>query len=176
MQSLKSFCIILLVVSLFGCANPFTQYNADSGLPKDRFIIPSDSPMIFGGSDPQEDGKKMFENGYALVGYSSFWKGGSLDWEDAKIQAKKVGAEIVFCYSKYKDTVSGVYPLITPDVRTSTTTSSGSIYGSGGYGTYSGSGTTTTYGTNTTFIPYNISRSDYLATYWGKTKPPVLGV
>ncbi len=55
-------------------------------------------------------------------------------------------------------------------------TMNGSIFGSGGYGTYSGTANTTTTGTTTTSVPYSINRYEYLATYWIKAKTPVLGI
>jgi len=51
----------------------------------------------------------------------------------------------------------------------------GSAYGYGGYASYSGTAYTTTYGSKTTYIPYTVHRSDYLATYWIKMKPPIFG-
>ena len=96
---------------------------------------------------------KMFENGYALIGYSDFY-GRKIDDSQAIEQGKKVKASIVIVYSKFKDTISGATPLILPDTKTSTTNVTASAFGSGGYATGYGSGTTTTYGTQTMYMPY----------------------
>lgn len=117
----------------------------------------------------------MMENGYAMVGYSSF-NAGNVDEKGALLQAKKVNASTVIIYSKYTNTVSSVMPLTLPNTQTSTTSLYGNAYGSGGYANYSGTATTTTYGSKTTYIPYSVNRSDYMATYWVKIKPLVLGV
>ena len=56
-------------------------------------------------------------------------------------------------------------PVTTP------TYNSGTIYGSGGgMASYSGTSYTTNY------VPYNVTRYDYLATYWVKGTPPRTGI
>lgn len=96
--------------------------------------------------------------------------------DNALTQAKAVQAELVLVYSKYTGTRSGVMPLTLPDTQTSTTTLSGSAYGSGGYGSFYGTANTTTYGSKTMYMPYSVDRYDCLATYWIKMKPPIFGV
>ena len=120
------------------------------------------------GNDVKSDSFRMWENGYVLLGNSSFY-GSQVSEDQAIKQAKKVKASVVIVYSKFKDTVSGAIPLSLPDIKTSTT----NIYGSSGFAT----GYTTTYGTETTYMPYVVDRFDQGATYWAKRKyPPVLGV
>lgn len=174
--------ILLLVISfvLTGCANPFVKFYQDStgGIDLTKapsVVLPTGEPKLFQGSNPEIDHQHMLEDGYNFIGFSSF-NGGNVNVSDALTQAKAIYAEIVLTYSKYTDTRSGVAPLMLPDTRTSTTTLSGSTYGSGGYGSFYGSANTTTYGTQTTYIPYSIDRYDYLATYWIKMKPLILGV
>lgn len=176
MKSLKSLCIASLVVLFLGCASPFARFYHDVPTPKDRLIYSIDDPKMFTGSDPEKDYIKLFEDGYAVIGYSSF-NAGTVYWKGALAQAKKINANIVVTYSKYTNTESGVIPLTTPNVNTSTTTSSGNVYGSrGGYGTYSGSSQTTTYGSSTTYMPYSVDKFEYLATYWVKVRPHRFGV
>ena len=67
-------------------------------------------------------------------------------------------------------------PFTTPTTQTTTTTVYGNTYGSGGFNTFTGSANSTTYVSQTTYIPYNINRFDYVATYWEKLKPGLLGV
>ncbi len=189
---MKKGLALILFLLLFGCATPFAKYYYDKtgGIDLTKIptvIISADAPKLFRGNDPEIDRQRMLEDGYNLVGYSSF-NGANVSERGALNQAKKVHATVVILYSKYTNTLSGSMPLTLPDTQTSTTYDSGNVYGSGniyGYGgsayysgraNYSGTSTTTTYGSKTTYIPYNINRYDYLATYWIKIKPPSFGV
>ena len=168
-----------LMALLQGCATPFAQFYYDQTGGKDltkspSIVLPTGEPQVYRGSDQEQDALKMFEDNYILVGYSSF-NAGNVDENGAIIQAKKVNASVVILYSKYTGSVSGTVPLTLPDTRTSSTSLSGSAYGSGGYASYSGTAYTTTHGTKTTYIPYTVHRADYLATYWIKAKPPIFG-
>ena len=140
------------------------------------------------GSNVDADAQKMFEDGYDLVGFSSF-NAGEVDKGKLIAQARKVKAEVVVFYSQYTNTLSGVMPLTLPDNHTVTTTYtgnsniSGNVYGSrGGWANYSGTGSsfgtanTTIYGSKTTYIPYSQNRYDYMASYWIKMKKPIFGV
>lgn len=175
----KFLMIFGVLVLLQGCATPFAQFYYDqtggvdlSKLPS--VVLPSGEPQVYRGNDQEQDTLKMFEDNYNLVGYSSF-NAGNVDENGAVTQAKKVNASVVILYSKYTGSVSGSVPLTLPDTTTSTTSLYGNAYGSGGYATYSGTANTTTYGTKTTYIPYTVHRSDFLATYWIKMKPPIFG-
>jgi len=170
----------LLVIILYSCMSPFYQFYFDLTGGNDirknpNLEIVNVEPKLFRGNNQEEDTQKMLENGYILIGYSSF-NAGNVSENGAIYQAKNVHASIVILYSKYTNTVSGVLPLTLPDRKTSTTNVQGNVYGSGGSATYSGTATTTTRGTKTTYIPYNVQRSDYLATYWIKNKNIILGL
>jgi hypothetical protein len=189
---MKKALIIVATLLLFGCATPFAQfyYDQTGGIDITKIstvIISTDNPKLFRGNDPDKDSQQMLEDGYTLLGYSSF-NAGNVNEDGAINQAKDIHASVVVLYSKYTNTLSGSMPLTLPDNKTSTTYGSGNVYSSGnvyGYGgsayysgssNYSGSSTTTTYGSKTTYIPYNVNRYDYLATYWIKIKSPIFGV
>ena len=170
----------LLMLGLAACANPFVQFYQDrtdgTDLTKSSVVVlPTGEPKMFRGADQEADYQRMLEDGYNLVGFSSF-NGADVNVDDALTQAKAVHAEIVLIYSKHTGTRSGMLPLTLPDIQTSTTMLSGSTYGSSGYGSFSGSANTTTYGTQTTYIPYSVNRHDYFASYWIKMKPPLFGI
>ncbi len=155
---------LLLVVS--GCANPYAQFYTDytggvNVLEDQRFIVGTDEPRLLQGSTIEQDEQRMLEDGYVLLGVSSF-NGAEEDQRAAIQQAKKVHADRVIAYCQYRNTVSGSMPFTTPDIET--THHSGSIYGSGYSASYFGS--STTYGSKTTYIPYSVDRYDYLATFW----------
>ncbi len=166
--------ILLFVVS--GC-NPYAQFYHDlSGgvnvLENPNFIIPTNKPKLVQGSDTEKDTLRMMEEGYVLLGVSSF-NAGNVNQRGAANHAAKVHADTVIVYNSYTGTVSGSMPLTMPNTQSSY--HSGSIYGSGGgFATYSG--TSTTYGTQTTYIPYNVNRYDYYATFWIKKKQMTLGI
>ncbi len=171
--------ILAIFFSLYGCAAPFSKFYHDQTKGADisnnqRFIISNNEPEMFQGGNQKQDAQAMFENGYLMIGYSSF-NAGNVNTQGAIIQAKKVHASRVLIYSKYTNTVSGLLPLTLPNNQTSNTSFSGSVYGSGNYVNYTGNAVTTTYGTRTTYIPYNVNRSDFLATYWVKLKPLIFG-
>mgnify|MGYP001592191526 CR=1 FL=1 len=177
---IRQFIVVFGVIALLqGCATPFAQFYYDQTGGADitklpSVVLPTGEPKVYRGNDQEQDALRMFEDNYNLVGYSSF-NAGNVDENGAVTQAKKVNASVVILYSKYTGSVSGSVPLTLPDTRTSSTSLSGSAYGSGGYASYSGTAYTTTYGTQTTYIPYTVHRSDYLATYWIKMKPPIFG-
>lgn len=177
--------IITLTIWSFlmvGCATPYSQFYYDQTGGVDIttntiVILSKDEPQIFRGNidNQEEETLQMFEDGYSLVGYSSF-NAGNVNEKQAITQAKNVHASVVITYSKYTGTVSGILPLTLPTTQTSNTTLSGNVYGSGESAIYSGTARTTTYGSRTTYIPYSVNRNDYLATYWIKTKPLTFGV
>lgn len=175
------FINIILSIFLTGCAtNPYTKFYIDSFGGKDvtkepQAILPTGEPVIFrGNKDYEKDSISMIENGYIMLGYSSF-NAGNVNEDDAKYQAKKIHASAIVMYSKYTNTVSGSIPLTLPNTTTTNSSVYGNVYGSGGYANVSGYGTSTTYGTKTTYIPYSVRRSDYSATYWIKSKGPIFG-
>ncbi|MDP3182555.1 MAG: PDZ domain-containing protein [Desulfobaccales bacterium] len=177
---MKNIIFIVFMLFVFGCANPFTKYYVDltkgidvTNIPS--VILPTDEPKIFNGTNIEKDLQTMLENGFAPLGYSYF-NAANFNKKSLDEQAKKVHACIVVVYSKYTHTESGAYPLLLPDIKTSTTSLSGSIFGSGGgFGNFFGTSRTTTYDTQTIYVPYNIRKFDYLTTYWIKKKPPVFG-
>lgn len=171
---------IIFTLILTGCAaNPFSEYyydrtNGEDITKNQSFVISTEQPKLFSGSDIEADFQMMLEDGYEAIGYSQF-NAGNVTEQQAIDHAKAVHAEIVLFYSKFTNTISGVVPLRIPDTQTSTTTEHGYVYGSGGGLEYSGTATTTTHGTHTTFIPVSYDRYDYFAGFWVKRNTPIFG-
>ena len=180
---MKTHYILLVLAAglLSGCANPYTKFYTDythgiDVLSDSRFVQSTSSPEIVHGTSPLEDKKMMFRKGYGCLGTSSF-NGATVNPQYALSQAIKIHADIVLVYSDYTETLSGNMAMTLPDTQTSTSYMNGSVYGSGGgYASYSGTAVTTTHGTRTEYIPYNVQRYDYFASYWKKMKMPSLGV
>ena len=173
----KTLLFSALLIVIPGCSNPYSQFYTDytegmNVLENPRFIISTGEPRLVQGSNIDQDEQRMLEDGYILLGISSF-NVAKINQSKAIEHAKKIHADTVIVYSQYTDTRSGSMPLTVPD--TQTTYHSGSIGGlGGGFATYSGS--STTYGTKTTYMPYSVQRYDYLATFWIKAKPYRLGI
>ena len=175
---MKKMLFLLPLLFIFsGCANPYSNFYTDRTggvdiLENSNIIVPTDKPNLIQGSNIENDGMRMLENGYLLLGVSSF-NAGTTNQNLAIQHAKKVHADTVIVYSQYTNTLSGSMPLTVPNTQTSY--HSGGIYGSGGgFANYSGS--STTYGTSTTYMPYHVRRYDYYATFWIKAKPASLGI
>jgi len=175
---MKKLMLLSVVLLIFGCAvNPYFKFYTDNTNGVDLTTLPnviiSDSePKIFQGDVLTKDTQSMKENNFNLVGYSSF-NGGQVNNQKAIMQAKNVKAEVVIVYSEYTNTVSGTIPLTLPDKETSTTTTSGNLWG---VGSYSETSKTTTNKSKTYNIPYNVNRYNYGATYWVKMKEPTFGI
>lgn len=168
---MKVYLICLLVLTLVGCANPFKDSyndNIGGGIDIHRnswLILSSEDPKLLPGNDIKEDHQKMLEDGYLLLGSSSFFYDSEVDKKQALSYGKELHASVILFYSQYAHTESGVTPFDVSDTKTTYT--------------YDSLGTTTTsitYGTRTTYIPYRVNYYNYVATYWIKEKPLILGV
>ena len=123
-----------LTFGMAGCANYYGKFYTDltggqNVLNDPTVIIPKDKPKLFTGTEVEADRKRMLEDNYWLLGYSSFNAGG-VDQNAALRQAAKIHADTVLVYSTYTNTVSGNVPITVPNTQTSY--HSGNIYGSGG--------------------------------------------
>jgi len=172
--------IMLTLVALSGCSSAFSKFYHDQtggANVRQSSVVQADvdKPKLYYGVDVKADYIRMSEDGFELIGYSSF--NASAQKEKGAIrQARKVHASIVLLYVTYTNTVSGVRPLMLPDNQSSTTSLYGNAYGPGGSTTFSGTAHTTTQGSQIAYMPYSVNLYDYMATYWVKMKPPIFGV
>jgi hypothetical protein len=174
---MKNLLLIVLGLLVISCAQPYAQYFTDTTQGKDvaKYTeLTTTEPQLLRGNDVESDALKMAENGYVLLGYSSF-HGRKINERGTIEQARKLKASTVLVYSKYLDTLSGYRPLILPETKTSVTSMTANVYGTSGYVSGYGSGITRSYGTKTLYVPYNIVRYDQVATYWAKRKGTILG-
>jgi hypothetical protein len=180
----------LSVIGLFallstGCAvNGFEKYytpqpGADK-ISSSPYIekAPAVPKLYAHSNDVDADAKRMAEDGYVLIGISSFFGPSKTGTQSQAIeQGKRVGAAVILVKSTYKDTLTGTLPYTVPNApQVATVNTSGTVnsYGSGGYanGTYNGTSTVTMPGGSTTYnIPYAIARSDFFASYWVASDP-----
>jgi len=173
-----AFCLAICLLD--GCASGFEKFYTPAPV-SGTFtpLPPPPTPQLFGHSnDLQSDGKHLREQGYVLIGTSSFYgPANRSNAQQAVAEGKKVGAALVMVKSDYMDTLTGVVPFTTtgpPQVATVNTTGTINSYGSGGYatGTYNSTGTVTMPGATTTnYLPYSIPRNTFFASYWAKADP-----
>jgi hypothetical protein len=89
---------------LTGCASPFeryykpavTAYGSPVTPPVTALLVRSRDPMLLWSRDPYGDSELLAQDGYVLIGTSSY--DGAIDLsyaQDAAIQGKKVGAAVV---------------------------------------------------------------------------------
>lgn len=191
--ALKPMCWLLFglaaLINLTGCMttpNGFSQFYQDMAGPGITNLPPySGSTKIYTASNPTNDVKELFRNGYFLIGASAFT--GPAQSDGALMShAKKVGADVVLVSSAYLGSQQSAVPWIQYNPgQTYTTTSSGNVnanaWGSGGYaygtGNYYGTSTTTTPGTySTQVIPVTVHRYQYEAGFFRRMPSPILGV
>jgi len=160
---------LLLSIVVVGCATSGYQQYYKAFLAQDpsdlEFLADSASPKIYLSDDLARDIRIMQSKGFVGVGSSSF--NGQIGSEkQIEDQARRVKATMVLVNSKYTGTLTQTVPLFLPDV--STTYSHGSVYGTGGYGTYSG--TSTTYGSTVVPMTTQQQRYDQTAVFLVKSK------
>jgi len=179
LKNLMELQVVLVVLILCGCANPYAKYyrdltNGTDFINNPNFEITNGPPRLIITDNPAESALKLREDGYLPLGFSSFW---ARDLSESKAikHGEQIKASIVLFFKKYRNTESGSIPLTLPSTQTSNSSYSGNIYGTGGNASFYGSGTTTTYGTQTTYIPYEHDYYDYAVSYWIKQKNFRLG-
>lgn len=155
------FLAALSLLGLNGCAsNPYSQYYVAKpqavSIEKDPYLEPNHGePMLLDGFSPESDSQQMLEDGYVMIGYSSFGAP-YVDATAAVKQARKLKAKAVVLYP------------------------GGALKGKSGQHSLS---PVQTIGASLSpwFAPYfrpNPSHSTYyevLATYWVKHKSPIFG-
>ncbi len=169
---------LALTIIITGCTSPYSKFYVDTtnGIDITKKIIITQNVEVRRGANFHSDARSMKENGYNIVGYSSF-NASNVSDDGAIKKAKEVHASVVILYSQYTDTQSGYTPLTLPSTTTASTVLNGNVYNQRmGVTSYSGVANTTYNGSNTTYVPYSIANYDYGASFWVKIKPPILGV
>lgn len=131
--------------------------------------IPSASPpeRINSQGNIDRDIESMWRQGFAPIGYTSF-NSPNDKIKDAERFAKKLHARYYIALTELTSSSTAVMPLTLPNTTTSVTRGNISASGSGGYASGTYSGTTTTYGSETTYIPFTVSRFDKFAVYFAE--------
>ena len=105
--------IAVICLLLSGCANPYAKYYHDQTGGEDltrspQAILSPDKPAQIRGSDRSADDVRMLEDGFRLIGISSF-NGPTAEIKQMLVQAEQVGASAVVTYPpRYIGTGVGV--------------------------------------------------------------------
>ncbi len=166
---MRTLALLIFTLAISGCANGYEKFYQASPPPPPgaiQFVNFVGEPRVMTSSgNLAEDAKHMYEDGYGLVGVSSFI-GPAANQSGAIAQAKKVGAAVVIVLSKYQSTATGAIPITTTTPQTTYNNGTVTAYGSGGAVSGNYSGTSTTYTQQTTMIPYSVDRYDQVAGYF----------
>ncbi len=107
---MKTYLIVVIAFLLVGCAkNMVSQSYHDTSIGFDitkDSILSNDSPnILLGGNNQGNDHLNMLEQGYIMIGYSSFVKndnalrGANFDENQVLSQAKKIYSSVVLLYA-----------------------------------------------------------------------------
>lgn len=170
MKIIRIEILTFLIILLSGCYNAYQQfykpYVSNSALTEVDFLKEGQEPQIFEISieDFEKQVRAFRAKDYIPIGYSAFnWT--IQDKTLAIAQAKSIKATIVLVGSQYTNTQQNT--AILPMSNSSTTNTSGNVYGVGISGTYSGTSTTS----GTSYVPMTFSqrRYDQVAVYLVKS-------
>jgi hypothetical protein len=136
-------------------ANYFESSYKESAKPPAR--KPSAPARIYRGTDKEADHQRLLEDGYDILGYSSF-EAGDVAPELALVQATKVNADLVLVYSQRNGRVPMSVQLEAAKAQARSADKSKDAPPSG------------------RVIAPQASHYEYFASYWTKLAPPVLGL
>lgn len=157
---------ITIAFTISGCANNYQIFYHDltKGVDVTKYpgyVLSNTPPKLILGENPKKDITSMMEDGYAMLGYSSFISPNNDASSERKaiMKGEDVHAAVILLYSNYADTINKVVPLYSPSYMSGNVTDN---YGNSA--TFSGSGGSMSY------VPVPVSRNNYLATFWIKSK------
>ena len=158
---MKKIFLILFTMLILGCSSTNPYKDTFVGTPvtgtrsSDKVPLSDSDITIINSKDTKEDMVDVYENGYEMIGYSSF---NTVDLSEryVRTQAVNVGATLVIYSKKFVSQDSELEPV---------------FYDGFCYGGY--------YSVNCTGADWQYvlkSRYDYLATFWIKTELSGLGI
>lgn len=165
--------LVCLSTSNAAFAGPFEKYfqGASNAEISALTLPPQQPPQLFITNTLDRDVRRLYEDGYDVIGSSAFVGPPTEPKKSLKI-AKKIKAEIVLYSSSYESTKSGAMPMLLPN--NSTTTVNGNVYGSGGSGGFGG--TVNTFGTKSMVVPFSVDRYNQTAVFFAKLRPENIGL
>jgi hypothetical protein len=181
--------ILALILLFSGCATNYFERFYQDKVAADAigYYLPySGKSQVFGSSDQAQDSIHLLENGYLLLGDSSFVTPAKTTIEMLKSYAKQVGADVVLWTSSYQGQVQANLPMMQYNpgpsyTATSSGTGTATAFGPAGsataFGSYSGRTTVTTPGNfSMAMMAMNLPRYSHYASFWRKGVPPLVGI
>jgi C-terminal processing protease CtpA/Prc len=179
---LRLFIMLLCIIILVSCANPYRtnfasiqQMRLSNYQPDFIALQKGAMPEIYSTDDMYATKELMFENGYILLGSSRF-NSKKLDDRKATAAAKNLGATVVVIQSKYltSKTESVPFTTYTPDRRTRV---EDTRYDGDGKVTSSRERRITVEGEfQTVYVQQTSDYYDYYATFWAKLRNFTMGL
>lgn len=139
-----------------GTENPYIKNYVNKGRPAIALQPDPDGPKIYRGKDQVADYKRMLENGFDMVGYSSF-RGLDVAPEKATEQAKTIKADLVLVYAEQKASTPASVQI--EQARKAKKAQNQNEAASAD-----------------TLMPQDQKLYEYFASYWVKLAPPLIGV
>lgn len=174
---MRRLAALLAFAALSGCASGYSTFYtpvpASAGLATERYA--GEPQVVASSGDPSTDVDIMYTRGLGPVGYADF-NGPMQSMAGAIAQAKNIGAQYVVAARQYTGTVSGAIPITTLQPQTTYTSGTVSATGSGGYATGTYNGTSTTYSSQTSYIPYSVTRYEQRAIFFAPLARQGLGL
>jgi membrane-associated protease RseP (regulator of RpoE activity) len=174
MRAMTTSSLILLTAIVFGgCARTkhygefYQQVSPQATTWEDPWLVPPvGPPRVINVGQPDQGAFQMFEQGYVMIGVSSFTDGPNLPDEYARRQAAKVGAEVVVISKNYSHTTTRTALVPTYQPGPTTTVGVATRYGNTWvYSDYT-VGSAGTIGLAA--LPYTQTLWSYAATFWAK--------
>lgn len=140
-------------------------------------LLPSQIPpeIVASAGDLQADRLRMWEQGYGLIGLSSF-NGTVRDPAKALKFARQLKARYVITASGSVEEQSGAIPFTTPTTNQSVTTGNMAAQAGGRQVSGTFNALTTSTGSQTVNIPFSVRRADQIAAYFAPVERKGSGV
>ena len=124
-------------------------------------LPPPETPELFlGTGDMTSDFQTLFENDFTLLGSSSVRS--ASDPGQALEQGREIGAALVVVYGHFQPSAGQVLELLPYSRRSATAAAGAASRGSSPL--------------PARFVSGQLGPDDQFATYWGRTRPPILGI
>jgi len=136
--------------------NPYIKNYVSKGRPAIALQPDPDGPKIYRGKSQVSDYKRMLENGFDMVGYSSF-RGLDVAPEKATEQAKTIKADLVLVYAEQKASTPASVRINQARKAKKAQDQNDSA-------------------SSDTPAPQDQTLYEYFASYWVKLAPPLIGV
>jgi hypothetical protein len=180
---MKRLLIAVSAALLGACVNPYrANFNSTTdrypAWMAGRFAPSAAKPRLIKTEDIQEEGRKLAEKGYLMVGYSKF-DHPALDENLALQEGKAVGADVVLLQKTFaKSLIETTTVTQWPPSETTELHENTRVEGESEKDTKHIDRRVeirTSHGPETTYVPTQVDYYEHSATYWRKVSQPIFG-